>query len=113
MSIFLSGQMQKDFGYDFCRTVSDKNPLVVGGMRRTDCSMVSDGAAALVLTDVQTALGMKKAIACRAAKHVQDYLPMATRDVIAFEGPAEAWHKERATDGLHVWNVCFEIGRAA
>src|SRR5581483_4057923 len=49
-------QMQKDLGYEFCRTVSDKNPLVAGPLRRTDCSLVSDGAAAVVLTDVETAL---------------------------------------------------------
>ena len=44
-------QMQKDLGYEFCRAVSDKNPLVAGPLRRTDCSLVSDGAAALVLAD--------------------------------------------------------------
>ncbi|WP_428249448.1 acetyl-CoA acetyltransferase [Ferrovibrio sp.] len=99
--------MQRDFGYDFCRTVSDKNPYVVGGLKRTDCSMVSDGAAALVLTDVQTALGMQKAIAFRAAKHVQDFLPMSKRDVIAFEGPAKAWADALAEAGLNVWDLSF------
>ena len=49
-------QMRKDLGYEFCRQVSDKNPLVAGPLKRTDCSLVSDGAAALVLTDVETAL---------------------------------------------------------
>ena len=49
-------QLQKDLGFEFCRTVSDKNPLVAGPLRRTDCSLVSDGAAALVLADVDTAL---------------------------------------------------------
>lgn len=99
--------MQKDLGFEFCRNVSDKNPFVVGGMKRTDCSMVSDGAAALVLTDVQTALGMKKAIAFRAAKHVQDFLPMAKRDAIAFEGPAKAWADALAEAGLSVWDLSF------
>src|SRR6267142_1410236 len=37
-------QMQKDLGYEFCRTVSDKNPIVAGPLKRTDCSLVSDGA---------------------------------------------------------------------
>src|SRR6185295_11112765 len=63
-------QLQKDLGYEFCRTVSDKNPLVAGPLRRTDCSLVSDGAAALVLTDVNTALGLKKAVAIRGMGHV-------------------------------------------
>ena len=49
-------QMRKDLGFEFCRHVSEKNPLVAGPLKRTDCSLVSDGAAALVLTDVETAL---------------------------------------------------------
>ena len=49
-------QIRKDLGYDFCRAESDKNPLVAGPLKRTDCSLVSDGAAALVLADVETAL---------------------------------------------------------
>ena len=40
-------QMRKDFGYDFCRNPSDKNPYVAGPLKRTDCSLVSDGAAAI------------------------------------------------------------------
>ena len=44
-------QMRKDFGYEFCRSESEKNPFVAGPLKRTDCSLVSDGAAALVLTD--------------------------------------------------------------
>ena len=45
-------QMQKELGYEFCRTPSDKNPIVAGPLKRTDCSLVSDGAAAVVLADV-------------------------------------------------------------
>ncbi len=60
-------QMRKDLGYDFCRTESEKNPFVAGPLKRTDCSLVSDGAAALVLADVETALRLDKAVAFRAA----------------------------------------------
>lgn len=83
--------MQKDFGFDFCRQVSERNPVVAGPLKRTDCSLVSDGAAALVLADTDTALSMRKAIAFRAAVQVNDYLPMSKRDILAFEGPARAW----------------------
>src|SRR5690606_31338210 len=41
--------MRRDLGFEFCNTVSDKNPLVAAPLRKTDCSLVSDGAAALVL----------------------------------------------------------------
>src|SRR5881398_2762402 len=86
-------QMRKDFGYEFCRNPSDKNPFVAGPLKRTDCSPVTDGAAAVVLTDVGTALGLKQAIAFRATQHVNDFLPMSKRDIIKFEGPALAWKR--------------------
>ena len=60
-------QMRKDLGYEFCRTESEKNPFVAGPLKRTDCSLVSDGAAAVVLADVDTALRWDKAVAFRAA----------------------------------------------
>jgi len=89
-------QIRKDLGYDFCRNASEKNPFVAGPLKRTDCSPVSDGAAALVLADVETALSMRKAIAFRAAEHVQDFLPMRKRDILKFEGCAEVWKRALA-----------------
>jgi acetyl-CoA C-acetyltransferase len=100
-------QMQKDLGYDFCRTVSEKNPLVAGPLRRTDCSLVSDGAAALVLADVETALALDKAVVFRAAEHVNDFLPISKRDIIAFEGPALAWQRALAKARIGVEDLSF------
>ena len=100
-------QIRKDLGYDFCRTESDKNPRVAGPLKRTDCSLVSDGAAALVLTDVETALTMKKAIVFRAAEHVQDFLPMSRRDILKFEGCAEAWKRALAKAGAGLNDLSF------
>jgi len=100
-------QLQKDLGYEFCRTVSDKNPLVAGPLRRTDCSLVSDGAAAVVLTDVETALACDKAIVFRAAEQVNDYLPMSKRDIIAFEGPELAFKRAMARAGVALEDLSF------
>jgi acetyl-CoA C-acetyltransferase len=100
-------QLRKDLGYDFCRTESDKNPRVAGPLKRTDCSLVSDGAAALVLADVETALKFKKAIVFRAAAHVQDFLPMSRRDILKFEGCALAWKRALATAGIGLNNLSF------
>jgi len=100
-------QLQKDLGYDFCRNVSEKNPIVAGPLKRTDCSLVSDGAAAIVLTDVDTALKMDKAVYFRAAQHVQDYLPMSRRTVIDFEGPAEAFSRAFAEAGISIDDLGF------
>src|SRR5882672_9563386 len=93
-------QLRKDLGFDFCRTVSDKNPMVAAPLRRTDCSLVSDGAAAVVLADFDTALAMKKAVAFRAAEQVNDFLPMSRRDILAFEGPELAWKRALAASRL-------------
>jgi acetyl-CoA C-acetyltransferase len=100
-------QLRKDLGYDFCRTESDKNPRVAGPLKRTDCSPVSDGAAALVLTDVPTALKLGKAIVFRAAEHVQDFLPMSRRDVLKFEGCAVAWKRALANAGVALDDLSF------
>jgi acetyl-CoA C-acetyltransferase len=100
-------QLRKDLGFDFCRTESEKNPFVAGPLKRTDCSLVSDGAAAIVLADVETALGMRRAVAFRAAEHVQDFLPMARRDVLKFEGCSEAWKRALARAGVALGDLSF------
>jgi acetyl-CoA C-acetyltransferase len=100
-------QMRKDLGFDFCRTESDKNPFVAGPLKRTDCSLVSDGAAALVIADTETALRMKRAVAFRATAHAQDFLPMSKRDIIQFEGCAEAWRRALDQAGIQLSDLSF------
>ena len=100
-------QMRKDLGFDFCRNESEKNPFVAGPLKRTDCSLVSDGAAALVLADIPTALGRDKAIAFRSMSHVQDYLPMSKRDILAFDGCSIAWQKALADAGVALDDLSF------
>jgi acetyl-CoA C-acetyltransferase len=99
--------IRKDLGYEFCRHESDKNPRVAGPLKRTDCSLVSDGAAAVVLADVETALRLRKAVAFRAAEHVQDFLPMSKRDVLKFEGCAQAWGRALASAGIALSDLSF------
>jgi acetyl-CoA C-acetyltransferase len=94
-------------GYEFCRNESDKNPFVAGPLKRTDCSLVSDGAAAVVLADIETALQMKKAVAFRAAEHVQDFLPMSKRDILKFEGCAVGWQRALKNAGLQLGDLSF------
>src|ERR671923_134792 len=98
-------QMRKDFGFEFCRSESEKNPYVAGPLKRTDCSLVSDGAAALVLADLETALKMDKAVVFRAAEHVQDFLPLSKRDILKFEGCGEAWRRALARAGVQLGDL--------
>lgn len=109
-------QLRKDLGFDFCRNVSDKNPIVAGPLKRTDCSLVSDGAAAVVLTDVETALTMPKAVVFRAAAQANDYLPLSKRDILLFEGCEVTWKRALETSGLSLDDLslvethdCFTI----
>jgi acetyl-CoA C-acetyltransferase len=100
-------QMRKDLGFEFCRRESDKNPFVAGPLKRTDCSLVSDGAAALVIADVETALAMNKAVIFRATSHVQDFLPMSKRDILRFEGCGEAWSRALVRAGVKLTDLSF------
>jgi acetyl-CoA C-acetyltransferase len=100
-------QMRKDLGFEFCRAESAKNPFVAGPLKRTDCSLVSDGAAALVLADTETALRMRRAVAFRATAHAQDFLPMSKRDIVQFEGCAEAWRRALAQAGIQLSDLSF------
>jgi acetyl-CoA C-acetyltransferase len=109
-------QLRKDLGFEFCRNVSEKNPFVAGPLKRTDCSLVSDGAAALVLADVDTALQFDKAIAFRSTAHVSDFLPMSKRDILKFEGCSEAWQRALGGAGIALGDLslvethdCFTI----
>lgn len=100
-------QMRKDFGFDFCRAESEKNPYVAGPLKRTDCSLVSDGAAALVLADAETAKGMGKSIGFRGTAHAQDFLPMSKRDILQFEGCTVAWQRALAQAGVALTDLSF------
>jgi acetyl-CoA C-acetyltransferase len=109
-------QLRKDLGYDFCRRESEKNPFVAGPLKRTDCSPVSDGAAAIVLADGDTAQALDKAIGFRASAHVQDFLPMGRRDILKFEGCTLAWQRALDAAGLTLRDLslvethdCFTI----
>lgn len=100
-------QMRKDFGFEFCRAESDKNPFVAGPLKRTDCSLVSDGAAALVLVDRDTAKSMSKAVNVKGTAHAQDFLPMSKRDILAFEGCSVAWQRALEKAGVKLDDLSF------
>jgi acetyl-CoA C-acetyltransferase len=100
-------QLRKDLGFAFCRTESEKNPFVAGPLKRTDCSPVSDGAAALVLVDADTAAALTKAVLFRASAHANDLLPMSLRDPTRFEAGEHAWAKAYAEAGLTLADLSF------
>lgn len=83
--------MRKDLGVAFWNTVSDGNPRVAGPLRRSDCSLISDGVPVLVLADAETAMTMRRAIAFRARTQANDPLDLSRRDMLKMCAARSAW----------------------
>ncbi len=99
--------IRKDFGFDYCRHVSEKNKLVAPPLKVSDCSTVADGAAAVIVAAPEVALSFPKAVGFRATQQVNDFLPMSRRDVIDFAGPKEAFARAYAEAGIGVDDLSF------
>ncbi|AVL71949.1 acetyl-CoA acetyltransferase [Oligella urethralis] len=78
-------QLHREMSVEFCHEVSDKNPEIAPPLRLTDCSLISDGAAAIVLTKADLAKNFKHEVRFKAFEHVSDFLPLKIRDFISFE----------------------------
>lgn len=100
-------QMHKPVPYEFCREVSDQNPLIAPPLRLSDCSLISDGAAAIVLSSADAATSAKRRVRIAAAEHVSDFLPMSRRDFLAFEGPTRAIAQAYAAAGISAGDLDF------
>jgi acetyl-CoA C-acetyltransferase len=84
--------VRKDLGYEFCATPSERNPVVADPLLRTDCSMVSDGAAAIVVAASDVACAAPRSVAVRARAQANDPMPIAARqDPLAFDAARTAF----------------------
>ncbi|MBB4287595.1 acetyl-CoA acetyltransferase [Roseospira goensis] len=99
--------MQKQFTFEEASQVTDKNPEIAPPLRLTDCSLVTDGAAAVVLTSETDAARFDRAVRVRSAVHVSDLLPMKSRDFLAFEGPERAFGLAFEDAGVALGDVDF------
>jgi acetyl-CoA C-acetyltransferase len=99
--------LRRDLGFEACNTVTDRNPLIAPPLRLSDCSLISDGAAALVLVAEDMAGDFDHAIGFRAAVQVNDWLPMSRRDMLDFPGPREAFRRAYAEAGIGVNDLDF------
>ncbi|AZC19277.1 MULTISPECIES: acetyl-CoA acetyltransferase [Pseudomonas] len=100
-------QMHRLMDFEHCNSVSQSNPLIAPPLRLTDCSLISDGAAAIVLASSHRARSMRRQVAIRAMVQVNDLLPMASRDVLAFEGPQRAIHGALRESGVTLGDLSF------
>lgn len=109
-------QMRKDLGFEACNTVSERNPMIADPLRLTDCSLISDGAAALVMVAEDRAPAFPRAVRFRAAVQVNDFLPMSRRDLTELTGAHVAFERAFAQAGIVVDDLdlaevhdCFTI----
>lgn len=102
-------QMRREVGFEFCNTPSDKNPMIAAPLRLTDCSLISDGAAALVMV-TEDRDGFETAAGFRAACQVNDVLPMSRRDMTRLDGAARAFDLAFDQAGIAVHDLdCAEV----
>ncbi|MCA4134232.1 acetyl-CoA acetyltransferase [Arthrobacter sp. M4] len=100
-------QLRKDLGVEFCRTVSDKNPVVADPLRRTDCSPVSDGAAAVVLSVAPSSGAATAPVRLAGFGHANDFLPAARRDPVEFAATRASWQRALAMAGVELDGLDF------
>jgi acetyl-CoA C-acetyltransferase len=99
-------QLRKDLGEEFCRTVSDKNPMVADPLRRTDCSPVSDGAAAVVLSVAPTG-GATAPVRLAGFGQANDFFPAERRDPTEFAATRASWQRALAMAGVGLEDLDF------
>ena len=99
-------QLRKDLGEEFCRTVSDRNPMVADPLRRTDCSPVSDGAAAVVLSTAPTG-GATAPVRLAGFGQANDFFPADRRDPTAFEATRMSWQRALGMAGVGLGDLDF------
>lgn len=109
-------QMHREVTLDFCLTPSEKNPLIADPLKLSDCSLISDGAAAMVIVADDMVGQFKRAVGFRAAQQVNDLLPLSAKNLPYFEGPRRAIQQAYEEGGVSVNDLslaevhdCFTI----
>jgi acetyl-CoA C-acetyltransferase len=93
--------LRRDLGVAFCSTPSERNPVVAGPLLRTDCSLVSDGAAAVVVTGPDLARAARRSVSVRSRVQANDPMPLAARpDPPAFAAAGAAFRGALAEAGV-------------
>jgi acetyl-CoA C-acetyltransferase len=99
--------LRKEMALEFCLTASERNPVIAAPLKVTDCSLISDGAAAVVLAHADVVRQFQRAVGFRAFEQVNDLLPMSQKDLAAFEGPRHAFDRAYRAAGVSVHDLDF------
>lgn len=100
-------QMQRRLELDFCLAPSAKNPVIAPPLKVTDCSLISDGAAAIVLVADDMLGDFTRAVGFRATCQVNDLLPLSAKNLADFEGPRRAIAGAYAEAGVGIEDISF------
>lgn len=111
--------MQKARSYeDIMNLPDDKNPMIAYPLRLHDCSLISDGAAAVVITHESNIANKENAVAIAAINSATDYLNIVNSDRSTdfLEGAAVACSRALSSSGLTIQDIqlaevhdCFTI----
>lgn len=99
--------MHRALSFEHCNTVSESNPVIAAPLRLSDCSLITDGAAAIVLASAKRARQFSREVVVRSTTQVNDVLPLAQRDITAFEGPQRAIQSALAKAGVTLADINF------
>ena len=102
-------QLPLDITYqDILNTPDEKNPIIAEPLRLYDCSLISDGAAALVLTNRENAEKCKdKLVEISAMESATDYLPLSKRPNYEFTAGKVAVKKAYEKASITVDDIDF------
>jgi len=91
--------MHVEYELEAVKNIHEKNPLIADPLKLSDCSLVSDGAAALVLTTTDRAKAIKEhVVEIQGIAHTSDYLSIVEGKRSKFELTA-AKHAIKAAFG--------------
>lgn len=93
-------QYRKPVELAACSTANEKNPQVAGLLLRSDCSPISDGAAAVVLSAASAVPSGTPRVRLRAMAQVNDVMPTAGRDMSELTGARLVWQQMLAEGGV-------------
>lgn len=99
--------LHKPLDLDFCLEPSERNPMISPPLKVTDCSLISDGAAAIVITRADMVGDFRRAVRFRTAEQVNDVLPLSRKELVDFAGPRLAFRKAYAAAGVRLEDIDF------
>jgi acetyl-CoA C-acetyltransferase len=81
--------MHKEMSFEHCNTVSASNPLIAAPLRLSDCSLITDGAAAIVLASARRARQFRRDVLIRGTSQVTMCCPLPSATFWRSRGRSE------------------------